>query len=89
VLICWLALLLASVAERSDGQSWPAIRRKISRFKQITLAGEAGTINQTTPLHPGQVRKPPGGREAGCGAEGNVQRLLISAFRGLDLRRDR
>lgn len=54
VLICWLALLLARVAERSCSQSWRTIRRETSRLKQVTLAGEAGTITQTTPLRPGQ-----------------------------------
>jgi transposase len=53
VLICWLALLLTRVAERSTGQSWRNIRRDTARLKQVTLAGEAGTIIQTTPLRPG------------------------------------
>ncbi|MBB5968209.1 IS1634 family transposase [Planomonospora venezuelensis] len=53
VLICWLALLLTRVAERSVGQSWRHIRRETARLKQVTLAGEAGTITQTTPLRPG------------------------------------
>ncbi|MEU7696631.1 IS1634 family transposase [Microbispora hainanensis] len=54
VLICWLALLLTRVAERSAGQSWRQINRETSRLKQVTLAGEAGTIVQTTPLRPAQ-----------------------------------
>jgi transposase len=54
VLICWLALLLTRVAERSCGQTWRTIRRETGRLKQITLAGDAGTITQTTPLRPGQ-----------------------------------
>jgi transposase len=54
VLICWLALLLTRVAERSTGQTWPKIRRETGRLTQVTLAGEAGTITQTTPLRPGQ-----------------------------------
>jgi transposase len=54
VLICWLALLLIRVAERSCGQSWRKIKRETARLKQVTLAGEAGTIIQTTPLSPGQ-----------------------------------
>jgi transposase len=54
VLICWLALLLTRVAERSVGQSWRQINRETSRLKQVTLAGEAGTIVQTIPLRPGQ-----------------------------------
>jgi transposase len=59
VLLCWLALLLTRVAERSCGQSWRNIKRETGRLAQITLAqitlaGEAGTITQTTPLRPGQ-----------------------------------
>ncbi len=49
----WLALLLTRVAERSVGQSRRHIRRETTRLKQVTLAGEAGTITQTTPLRPG------------------------------------
>ncbi|MEU7894256.1 IS1634 family transposase [Nonomuraea sp. NPDC049152] len=52
VLICWLALLLTRVAERSTGQTWRHIRRETARLKQVTLAGKAGTITQTTPLRP-------------------------------------
>jgi len=54
VLICWLALLLTRVAERSCGQSWRNIRRETGRLKQVTLTGEAGTITQTTPIRPSQ-----------------------------------
>src|SRR5215204_3931041 len=52
VLICWLALLLTRVAERSSGQTWRRIERETSRLAQVTLAGEAGTVAQTTPLRP-------------------------------------
>jgi transposase len=54
VLICWLALLLTRLAERSSGQTWRTIRRETGRLKQVTLAGDAGTITQTTPLRPAQ-----------------------------------
>ncbi len=54
VLICWLALLLVRVAERTSGQTWRQINRETSRLKQVTLAGPAGTIVQTTPLRPEQ-----------------------------------
>jgi transposase len=54
VLLCWLALLLTRVAERASGQSWRRIERETSRLAQVTLAGEAGTIAQTTPLKPTQ-----------------------------------
>ena len=52
VLICWLALLLTRLAERQTGQTWRRINRETSRLQQITLAGQAGTIIQTTPLRP-------------------------------------
>jgi hypothetical protein len=54
VLLCWLALLLTRVAERGCEQSWRRISRETGRLQQITLAGEAGTIVQTTPLRPTQ-----------------------------------
>jgi hypothetical protein len=54
VLLCWLALLLTRVAERASGQSWRRIERETSRLTQVTLAGEAGTATQTTPLKPTQ-----------------------------------
>jgi Transposase DDE domain len=54
VLLCWLALLLARVAERTCGQSWQRINRETSRLQQVTLTGGAGTIVQTTPLRPTQ-----------------------------------
>jgi hypothetical protein len=54
VLICWLALLLTRVAERSSGQTWRHINRQLGRISQVTLAGPAGTVMQTTPLTPEQ-----------------------------------
>jgi transposase len=54
VLLCWLALLLTRVAERSCEQTWRQISRETGRLQQVTLAGEAGTILQTTPLRPTQ-----------------------------------
>lgn len=54
VLICWLALLLTRVAERSCGLSWRNINRQLGRITQVTLAGPAGTVTQTTPLKPDQ-----------------------------------
>jgi hypothetical protein len=54
VLICWLALLLTRVAERGTGETWRNINRQLGRITQVTLAGPAGTITQTTPLQPGQ-----------------------------------
>jgi transposase len=54
VLICWLALLLTRVAERGSGQTWRNINRQLGRITQVTLAGPAGTVTQTTPLNLGQ-----------------------------------
>jgi transposase len=54
VLICWLALLLTRVAERGSGQTWRNINRQLGRIVQVTLAGPAGTVTQTTPLNPDQ-----------------------------------
>jgi DDE family transposase len=54
VLLCWLALLLTRIAERTTGQTWQRIERETSRLAQVTLAGEAGTVAQTTPLKPTQ-----------------------------------
>jgi transposase len=54
VLICWLALLLVRIAERASGLSWRNINRQLGRITQVTLAGPAGTVVQTTPLKPDQ-----------------------------------
>lgn len=54
VLLCWLALLLTRVAERGCEQTWGRISRETGRLQQVALAGEAGTIVQTTPLRPTQ-----------------------------------
>jgi transposase len=54
VLICWLALLLTRVAERGTAETWRNINRQLGRITQVTLAGPAGTVTQTTPLQPEQ-----------------------------------
>jgi hypothetical protein len=54
VLICWLALLLTRVAERASGLSWRNTNRQLGRISQVTLAGPAGSVVQTTPLSPEQ-----------------------------------
>jgi hypothetical protein len=54
VLICWLALLLTRVAERGSGHTWRNINRQLGRITQVTLAGPAGTVVQTTPLNADQ-----------------------------------
>ncbi|TDE41643.1 IS1634 family transposase [Nonomuraea mesophila] len=56
VLLCWLALLLIRVAERSTGQTWPSINRELGRVHQVTLSGPAGRLQQTTKLTPSQAQ---------------------------------
>jgi hypothetical protein len=48
VLLCWLALLLARVAETATGKTWPTIRTELDRLHLITYTGPAGTFRQTT-----------------------------------------
>jgi transposase len=48
VLICWLALLLARVAENKTGLTWERIARDMDRLHAITLNGPAGTVVQAT-----------------------------------------
>jgi hypothetical protein len=48
VLLCWLALLLARVAETSTARTWPTIRAELQRLHAITYTGTAGTATQTT-----------------------------------------
>ena len=50
VTICWLALLLIRVAERQSGQTWRRIATELGRLHQVTLAGPAGRVTQTTAL---------------------------------------
>ena len=56
VLLCWLALLLIRVAERRTGTTWPTISRELGRIHQVTLAGPAGRLQQTTRLTDTQTR---------------------------------
>ncbi|WP_431955268.1 IS1634 family transposase, partial [Actinacidiphila sp. bgisy167] len=48
VLLCWLALLLIRVAERRTSTTWRTIRNELDRIHQVTLAGPAGRLQQTT-----------------------------------------
>jgi transposase len=48
ILICWLALLMIRVAERSSGETWRTIARELGRLHLVTLAGPAGQVRQTT-----------------------------------------
>ena len=48
VLLCWLALLLARVAETTTGHTWTTIRAHLQRLHLITFSGPAGTFRQRT-----------------------------------------
>jgi Transposase DDE domain len=55
VILCWLALLLARVAESAAGQTWPELRRQLDRIAVGTFAGPAGTFRQRTEITPAQA----------------------------------
>jgi hypothetical protein len=55
VLLSWLALLLIRVAERRTGLTWWRVARELGRHHQVTLAGPAGTVAQTTELTTAQA----------------------------------
>jgi Transposase DDE domain len=67
VLLCWLALLLARIAETSTGQTWPTLRRELNRITLGTFTGPAGTFQQRTEisktqrdlLHALRIQAPP------------------------------
>jgi hypothetical protein len=48
--ICWLALLLARIAENACKQTWPELRRDLDRIHVGTFTGPAGTFQQRTEL---------------------------------------
>jgi hypothetical protein len=54
VILCWLALLLARIAEAAAGQTWPEIRRQLDRIAVGTFTGPAGTFRQRTEISPAQ-----------------------------------
>ncbi len=54
VLLCWLALLLARVAERQTTTTWRRINTELGRLHLVTLAGPAGRMQHTTALTPQQ-----------------------------------
>jgi hypothetical protein len=55
VILCWLALLLARVAENTCGQTWPELRRQLDRIQVGTFTGPAGTFRQRTEITPAQA----------------------------------
>jgi transposase len=50
VVLCWLALLLARIAENACGQTWPELRRELDKIHVGTFTGPAGTFRQRTEL---------------------------------------
>jgi hypothetical protein len=50
VLLCWLALLLARIAENACGGTWPELRRELDKIHIGTFAGPAGTFRQRTEI---------------------------------------
>jgi transposase len=50
VTLCWLALLLARIAENATGQTWPELRRELDKIHVGTFTGPAGTFQQRTEL---------------------------------------
>jgi transposase len=50
VTLCWLALLLARIAENAASQTWPELRRELDRLHVGTFTGPAGTFQQRTEL---------------------------------------
>jgi hypothetical protein len=54
VILCWLALLLARVAENACAATWPELRRQLDRIAVGTFAGPAGTFRQRTEISPAQ-----------------------------------
>jgi hypothetical protein len=55
VILCWLALLLARVAENACGATWPELRRQLDRIAVGTFHGPAGTFRQRTEISPAQA----------------------------------
>lgn len=50
VILCWLALLLARIAENACGDTWPNLRRGLDRIHAGTFTGPAGTFRQRTEI---------------------------------------
>ena len=50
VILCWLALLLARVAENACQDTWPELRRELDRIHVGAFTGPAGTFRQRTEI---------------------------------------
>jgi len=55
VILCWLALLLARVAENACAATWPELRRQLDRIQVGTFNSPAGTFRQRTEISPAQA----------------------------------
>ena len=55
VILCWLALLLARIAENACGGTWPNLRRDLDRIAVGAFTGPAGTFRQRTQITPAQA----------------------------------
>jgi Transposase DDE domain len=55
VILCWLALLLARIAENATGSTWPELRRQLGRIAVGTFTSPAGTFRQRTQISPAQA----------------------------------
>ena len=55
VILCWLALLLARIAESTCGATWPELRRQLDRIAVGTFTGPAGTFRQRTEITTAQA----------------------------------
>ena len=56
VILCWLALLLARIAENAAGQTWPELRRELDRIHVGTFTGPAGTFQPAHRAHQNPAR---------------------------------
>jgi transposase len=50
ILLCWLALLLIRISERTTRQTWRRIATELGRLHLVTLTGPAGSAAHTTTL---------------------------------------
>jgi len=55
VILCWLALLLARIAENATRSTWPSLRRQLDRIAVGTFTGPVGTFRQRTEISPAQA----------------------------------
>lgn len=55
VLLCWLALLLARVAENACSDTWPKLRHELDRMAVGTFISPAGILRQRTEMTSAQL----------------------------------